>query len=67
MNKADFTLSGLTSNPKQYYAALGEFRYSALVGADNPEYLNEDDAVVFTDAIKEKEAELNYDAVAIYH
>ena len=64
---ADFTLSGLQSNPVQYYTALGDFTYSSLADADNEAYLGEDDAVVLTNEIKAKAEELEYNAVKIYH
>ncbi len=67
LDKADFTLSGLLNTPTPAYAALGDFKYDALVGASDPAYLGESDEVVLTDDIKAKAAELDYDAVKIYH
>jgi len=66
-DKADFTLSGYTSNPLQRYAALGDLNYNELPGADDPSYLGESDEIVLSDAIKAKAAELEYDAVKIFH
>ncbi len=67
LNRSDFTLSGLLSNPVQQYAALGDFKYDTLADASNSAYLSESDAVVLTDDIKAKAQELEYDAVKIYH
>lgn len=64
-DKADFTLSGLVNTPAVYTAALGDFTYNNLPGADNPAYLNVSDEIVATQAINDKAKELGYDPVRI--
>lgn len=63
----EFSKAGLYNTPYKQYAALGDFTYDKLAGASNPEYLEESDEVVITDAIKAKALELDYDPVKIYH
>lgn len=63
----EFTSAGLFNNPNPQYAALGNFTYDNLAGANNPEYMAETDEVVITDTIRAKALELNHDPVKIYH
>jgi len=62
-----FVKSGMIGNPLPQYAALGDFSYSNLPDATNPAYLSETVEVKITQAIKDKAAVLNHDAVKIYH
>jgi len=65
--KGDFSRAGLFSNPAVHLAALGDFTYANLPGADNPAYLAATTEVKLSPAIAAKAAELNHDPVAIYH
>ncbi|MCK9531977.1 MAG: hypothetical protein M0R77_15650, partial [Gammaproteobacteria bacterium] len=65
--KKDFTRADLHDTPYQKYAALGDFKYDKLPGADDPAYLAESVEVRMTDSVRAKAAELNHDPVKIYH
>lgn len=67
ITEQEFIQAGLYNTPLIQTAALGDFTYGNLVGADNPAYLAETVEVTVTQAIKDKAAELNYDPVQIYH
>ncbi len=62
-----FAQSRLHDNPYTQLAALGDFTFDALPGADNPAYLAETPEIVLTQAIQDKAAELEHDPVKIYH
>jgi len=66
-SKEEFISQGLINQPLPHYAALGDFDYSTLADASNPEYLAQSDEVNITQAIQNKAAELDYDAVQIYN
>jgi len=66
-SKQAFIQSGLRSSPSIKVAALGDFTFSDLEGANDPLYLAETDEVQLTQSIKNKAAELDYDTVKIYH
>ena len=66
-SKAEFVSQGLRNQPMPHYAALGDFDYSTLAGASDPAYLAQSDEVNITQAIRDKAAELDYDAVKIYN
>ncbi|MBN2701233.1 MAG: hypothetical protein JXR29_07270 [Methylothermaceae bacterium] len=65
--RSDFIQAGLIDTPLIKLAALGDFSFDKLLGADNPAYLAESPEIVLTRAIKDKAAELNHDPVKIYH
>ena len=65
--KDEFDSAGLYDNPRVMIAAAGDFTFDKLLGADNPDYLEETVEVVFSDAVKAKAAELEHDPVKIYH
>ncbi|MCK5353947.1 MAG: transglutaminase domain-containing protein [Methyloprofundus sp.] len=65
--REEFIQSGLDNSPKIRLAALGDFTFDQLTGADNPAYLAATDEVLLTQSIKDKARELNYDPVKIYH
>jgi len=65
--KEEFISKGFINQPLPHYAALGDFDYSTLADASNPEYLEQSDEVNITQAIQDKAAELDYDAVQIYN
>lgn len=65
--KQEFSQAGLFSNPSVKLAALGDFSFDALPGANNPAYLEETIEVRLSDAIKAKAAELEHDPVKIYN
>jgi len=67
LTKSDYLRAGIQSNPSVQLAALGDFDFSQLPGADDPAFLAESDEVVLTQAIKDKAAELEHDPVKIYH
>lgn len=62
-----FVTAGLFDNPYQQYAALGDFTYGNLPGANNPAYLAETDEVVISNPIRDLAQTLEYDPVKIYH
>lgn len=66
-HKDQFIHSGLVDTPNVKLAALGDFSYANLTGADNPAYLAASDEVILSQTIKDKAAELNHDPVTIYH
>jgi len=66
-SKGDFNRAGLFGNPAVQLAALGDFTYANLPGADNPAYLAGTTEVKLSPAIAAKAAELNHSPVAIYH
>jgi len=66
-SKKEFIAQGFTNQPLPHYAALGDFDYSGLAHASNPAYLAQSDEVNITEAIADKAAELDYDAVQIYN
>ena len=65
--ETDFTRAGYFDNPYLQLAALGDFTFDRLPGADNPAYLAETDEVRITDAVRAKAAELDNDPVKIYY
>jgi len=65
--KEEFISQGFINQPLPHYAALGDFDYSTLADASNPEYLAQSDEVNITQAIQDKAAELDYDVVQIYN
>ncbi|MEW8000817.1 MAG: transglutaminase domain-containing protein [Candidatus Thiodiazotropha endolucinida] len=62
-----FRQSGLFDNPYQQVAALGDFTYDQLAGADDPAYLGETDEIKLTQAIHDQAELLEYDPVKILH
>ena len=62
-----FTQASYFDSPYPQLAALGDFTFDKLTGANNPAYLAESDEVKLTQAIKDKAAALNHDPVKIYH
>lgn len=64
--KDEFTHSGLFNTPYPKFAALGDFTFDKLPGANDPAYLSESVEITLTPAIHDKAAELNHDPVAIY-
>jgi transglutaminase-like putative cysteine protease len=67
LTEGDFIQAGLYNNPTVKLAALGDFTYDKLAGANNPAYLAATTEVVLTPAIQAKAAELDHDPVKIYH
>ncbi len=67
LSKADYFRAGIDSNPKLQVAALGDFDFTQLPGADDPAFLAESDEVVLSQAVLDKAAELEHDPVKIYH
>ena len=67
ITKSDYLRAGAQSNPEMQIAALGDFDFSTLPGADDPAFLAETDEVVLSQAVKDQAAELNHDPVKIYH
>lgn len=65
--RQEYYQSGLKDSPAIKLTALGDFQFDSLEGADNPLYLATSDEVQLTQSIKDKAAELEYDAVKIYH
>ncbi len=63
----DFIQAGLYNTPYPTIAALGDFTFDKLAGADNPAYLAASIEVTLSQAIKDKAAALNNDPVKIYH
>ncbi|NOR71424.1 MAG: hypothetical protein GQ532_17325 [Methylomarinum sp.] len=63
----DFIQAGLHNTPYTQLAALGDFTFDKLTGANNPAYLAETDEITLTQAIKDQATELNHDPVKIYH
>ncbi|MEW8049456.1 MAG: transglutaminase domain-containing protein [Candidatus Thiodiazotropha sp.] len=66
-SKAQFQQAGLFDNPYAKVAALGDFTFDQLPGADDPAFLAETDEIRLTQAIKDKATALNHDPVKIYH
>lgn len=62
-----FRQSGLFDNPYAQVAALGDFTYDQLTGADDPAYLAETDEIKLTQAIHDQAEVLEYDPVKIFH
>lgn len=67
LSKADAFRAGIESNPQIQLAALGDFDFSKLPGADDPAYLAETDEIVLTQVIKDKAEELEYKPVNIHN
>ncbi len=67
LTPADYLQAGLTSNPTVKLAALGDFTFDKLPGAGDPAYLAATTEVILSPAIQDKAAELNHDAVTIFH
>jgi len=63
----DFHNAGLYNTPSVKLAALGDFTFDKLAGANNPDYLAETDEVLLTQPIKDQAQALEYDPVKIYH
>lgn len=55
------------NTPYPQLAALGDFTFDKLPGANNPAYLAESDEIVLSEAVKAKAVELQYDPVKIFH
>ncbi len=66
-HRGDYLAAGLHDNPGLRVAALGPVDYSQLPGADDPAYLGESDEIRLTPAILAKAAELDHNALEIYH
>ncbi len=66
LKKEAFTSASLFDNPYPKFAALGDFKYDTLVGANDPAYLAATAEITLSQAIKDKAAELTYDPVKIY-
>ncbi len=62
-----FTQAHYFDSPFPQLAALGDFTFDKLTGANNPAYLAQSDEIKLTPAIQAKAAELNHDPVKIYH
>ncbi len=67
ISRDEFIQSGLDSTPEIKLAALGDFKFDQLQDASNPAYLEESDEIGLTQPIRDKAAELQHDAVTIYH
>ena len=67
MTPAEYVQAGLISNPTVKLAALGDFTFDKLPGANDPAYLAATTEVTLSPAIQAKVAELNHDAVTIFH
>jgi hypothetical protein len=67
LNKEEFRTAGLYDHPTVKLAALGDFTFDKLPGANDPAYLAATPEVVLSDAIKAKAAELEYNPVKIYN
>jgi len=67
LTKADYFRAGIESNPQVQLAALGDFDFSQLPGADDPAFLAQSDEVVISQMIQDLAAELEHDPVQIYH
>lgn len=67
VTREQFHAAGLYDRPLTQLAALGDFKFDQLTGADNPAYLAETDEVVLTDFVKAKAVELEHDPVKIYN
>ena len=67
LTKADYFRAGIDSTPKVEVATLGDFDFSQLPTADNPEFLAESDEVVISQVIQDLAEELEHDPVQIYH
>ena len=67
LTAGQYAAAGLYNTPRVQIAALGDFSFKNLAGADNPAYLGESVEVQLTQAIKDKAATLNHDPVQIYH
>lgn len=66
-SKQEFIQSGLRSSPQLQLTALGDFSFDQLEEASDPAYLAESDEIQLTQSIQDKAAELDHDAVKIYH
>ena len=62
-----FRQAGLHNNPLAKVAALGNFRYDTLAGADDPAYLAATPEVVLSQAIHDKAKALEYNPINIYN
>jgi len=67
LSQADYADAGLFDTPWVRLAALGDFRFDHLAGADDPAYLAETTEVTLTRPIRDKAAALDHDPVRIYH
>jgi len=67
LSNESFTSNGYFSSPNVQLAALGDFTFSNLPGANNPAFLAATDEVLLSQPIKDQAALLNYDPVKIYH
>ena len=67
ITQSDYFRAGIESNPKVQLAALGDFDFSQLPGADDPAFLAESDEVVISQMVQDLAAELEHDPVQIYH
>jgi transglutaminase-like putative cysteine protease len=65
--REEFYQSGLFDSPMPKLAALGDFTFDNLAGANDPAYLAETDEVNLNQFIQDKAAELDHDPVKIYH
>jgi len=62
-----FTQAGLHNTPYPQLAALGDFTFDKLTGANDPAYLAATDEIKISQNVKDKATELNHDPVKIYH
>jgi len=67
VKKEAFKQAALFNTPANQLAALGDFSYDALAGANDPAYLAQTDEVLLTQPIIDQAAVLNHDPVKIYH
>jgi len=65
--KQEFIINGFRSSPQLKLSALGDFSFDKLEEATDPLYLAESDEIQLTQSIRDKAAELDHDAVKIYH
>jgi len=63
----DYTAQGLFNTPNVQLAALGDFTFDALPGANDPAYLEATDEVLLSQPVLDLAASLNHDPVSIYH
>ena len=67
LERRQFRAAGLHDHPRVRLAALGDFRFDGLPGADDPAYLAPSDEVTRSAAIAAQAAALAHDPVRIYH
>ncbi|OGI48202.1 MAG: hypothetical protein A2151_00550, partial [Candidatus Muproteobacteria bacterium RBG_16_65_34] len=67
LRKEQFHAAGLYDHPTVKLAALGDFTFDKLPGANDPAYLAATPEVALSEAIKAKAAELEYNPVKIFN